>query len=179
MEGPKQRLQKRLSSYWKMEVANALLVPGFMVIACLYTGQAIGVGLALACVPMCGLLIVGGLYWRAKLLQMEGRDEPLDYVLGLARQWRLPLLATTCSACVLAVGVWFTDLAASTGERWSITIAAVLAALEYVNYYHRQLQNFDHWPDFKRFLATRSFPVAWMARDLERFEAEREASGSK
>ncbi len=177
MEGPKQRLRKRLSSYWKMEVGNALLLPVVMIGLCISMGQVIGFGLAMALVPMCGLLVIGGLYWRAKLLQMEGRDEPLDYVLGLARKWRLPLLATTCLACVLAVGVWFTDLAASTGERWSITIAAVLAALEYVNYYQRQLQNFDHWPDFKRFLATRNFPVAWMARDLERFDAERKVGG--
>ncbi len=173
MEGPKQRLRNRLSSYWKMEVGNALLLPAAMIGLCLYYEQAIGFGLLLALVPMCGLLVLGGLYWRAKLYQFDGDTETLDRVLGLARKWRLPLLATTRLACVLAVGAWFTELAGSTGERWSITIAAVLAALEYVNYYHRQLQNFDHWPDFQRLITTRKLPVSWMARDLERYEVAR------
>ncbi|MEM6856429.1 MAG: hypothetical protein AAF559_01035 [Pseudomonadota bacterium] len=134
--------------------------------------QAVGIGLALACVPMCGLLILGGLYWRAKLHQLEGRSGTLEAFLPLAHKWRLPLLATTALACVLAVGVWFTDLAVSTGERWAITIAAILAALEYVNYYHRQLQHFDNRADFNRLITGRGFQRSWMARDLERLDRE-------
>ncbi|MDJ0977908.1 MAG: hypothetical protein QNI87_05170 [Erythrobacter sp.] len=162
------RLHTRLSSYWKLEVANAALIPAIMVFLCLYTGQAVSLWLALACVPMCGLLILGGLYWRAKLHQLEGRAVPLERVLKQAHTWRLPLLATTALACVLAVGVRFTDLAASSGERWAITVAAVLAALEYINYYHRQLQHFDNWPDFKRLVTGRGFPVSQMAKDMKR-----------
>lgn len=172
MESRKERLHRRLSSYWKLEVANAALVPAIMLYVCFQTEQAVGFGLALACVPMCGLLILGGLYWRAKLHQLEGRSDTLENVLGQARTWRLPLLATTSLACFLVVGLWFTDLAASSGERWSITAAAVLAALEYVNYYHRQLQHFDNWADFKRLITGRGFQVSQMARDLERFERE-------
>ena len=155
-----------------MEVANAPLMPAIMLFLCFQTDQAVGLGFALACVPMCGLLILGGLYWRAKLQQLEGRSETLERVLGQALKWRLPLLATTSLALVLAVGVWFTDLAASTGERWCISIAAVLAGLEYINYYHRQLQHFDNWPDFKRLITGRGLQRSWMARDLERFERE-------
>ena len=166
----KERLHARLSSYWKMEVGNAALIPAIMLFLCFQTDQAVGFGLALACVPMCGLLILGGLYWRAKLHQLEGRSDTLERVLGQARAWRLPLLATTSLALVLAVGVWFTDLAASTGERWAITTAAVLAGLEYINYYHRQLQHFDNWPDFKRLITGRGFPVSQMAKDMRRIE---------
>lgn len=169
---PKNRLHARLSWYWKMEVANAPLIPAIMVFLAYSYNQPVGLGLALACVPMCGLLVLGGLYWRAKLHQLEGRLHTLESVLALARKWRWPLLITTALACVFAVGVWLTDIAASTGERWAIITAAILAALEYVNYYHRQLQHFDNGPDFQRFITGRGFQKSWMARDLERFERE-------
>ncbi len=168
MESQKQRLSARLSSYWKMEVGNALLVPAIMVFVCVSYDQTLGIGLVLAWVPMGGLLVLGGLYWRAKLHQLEGRGETMRAFVPLARKWRLPLLATTVLALVLAVGVWLTDLAASTGERWAITIAAALAGLEYVNYYHRQLQHFDHWADFRRLISGNGFAPSSMAKDLKR-----------
>lgn len=168
MGSTKERLRHRLCSYWKLEVANAALIPAIMVFVCLRAEQPISFGLALACVPMCGLLVLGGLYWRAKLHQLEGRTDSLERVLIEARKWRLPLLATASLTVVLAVGVWFTALAASTGEKWAISIAAGLAALEYVNYYHRQLQHFDNWSDFKRVVTGRGFQTSRMARDLRR-----------
>ena len=55
------------------------------------------------------------------------------------------------------------------GDRWVALAAAVLAALEYVNYYHRQLQHFDNFADIKRLLTGRGFRRSQMARDLERY----------
>jgi hypothetical protein len=52
-------------------------------------------------------------------------------------------------------------------DQIAATACAALAALEYVNYYHRQLQHFDSWADFKRLLAGKGFRKSWMARDLE------------
>jgi hypothetical protein len=52
-------------------------------------------------------------------------------------------------------------------DRIAATACAVLAALEYVNYYHRQLQHFDNWADFKRLIAGKGFRKSWMARDLD------------
>jgi len=93
-------------------------------------------------------------------------------VLGQAVKWRLALLAITALAFVLAVAGWFTDLAVSTGERWVMAVSAVLAGLEYINYHHRQLQHFDHWPDFQRLITGRGFQPSQMARDLGRFQAQ-------
>jgi hypothetical protein len=45
--------------------------------------------------------------------------------------------------------------------------------LEYVNYYHRQLQHFDHAADWKRLLAGRGFRVSQMAADLQRLRQKR------
>jgi len=172
--GSKERLQTRLSSYWRMEIGNVPLLPACMVFLCLWSDQAVGLLFALACVPMCGLLIIGGLYWRAKLHQLEGRPATMRAFLPLALRWQGPLLVTSVLALVLAVTAWFTDIAASTGERWAITSAAILAMLEYVNYYHRQLQHFDHGPDLKRLMSGRGFQPSQMARDLERFRRGRD-----
>ena len=172
--GSKERLQTRLSSYWKMEIGNVPLLPVCMVLLCHWFDQAVGLWLALACVPMCGLLVIGGLYWRAKLHQLEGRSETMRAFLPHALRWQGPMLATSALAIVLAAAAWFIDIAASTGERWAITSAAILAALEYVNYYHRQLQHFDHGPDLQRLLSGRGFQPSQMARDLERFRRGRD-----
>jgi hypothetical protein len=164
-----QALRARLSSYWKLEVLNAALLPGFMIFACLSTDQEIGVGLVLACLPMCGLLLLGGFYWRAKLHQLDGRRDTLDRVLRQARHWQAPLLATSVMAALLAIASWLLpELAASKGERWAISAAAALAALEYINYNHRQLQHFDHPADFRRLITGRGFQPSQLAKDMRR-----------
>ncbi|WP_298304711.1 hypothetical protein [uncultured Erythrobacter sp.] len=165
----KKHLRKRLSSYWKMEVGNALLLPAFMVFACSSLDQPMSWWLAFACLPMCGLLVLGGLYWRAKLHQLGGQSETLKSFLPMADKWQVPLAALSALAVAVAAGAWLLDLGASTGDTVCITVAAVLAGLEYINYYHRQLQHFDHPADFKRLMSGRGFARAQMAVDLAKF----------
>jgi hypothetical protein len=45
-------------------------------------------------------------------------------------------------------------------------VLTLLAGLEYVNYYHRQLQHFDRLSAFKRLVTTGRLPRAHLARDL-------------
>ena len=124
-----------------MEVGNALLVPAMMVFFCTTQQQAISWWLAFACVPMCASLVLGGLYWRAKLHQLEGDARTMQAFLPHADRWQVPLLVLSMAALLVSAAAWIIGLGASTGDRISITIAAVLAGLEYVNYYHRQLQH--------------------------------------
>ena len=49
---------------------------------------------------------------------------------------------------------------------FSALILSGLALLEYVNYYHRQLMNFDRLSDFQRLLRTGRLRRAHMSRDL-------------
>lgn len=175
MGSAKTSLRSRLSSYWKLEVVNALLMPAFMVFVCFAFDQPVSWWLALACVPMCGLLVVGGLYWRAKLHQLEGRPETLKTLLPVISKWQMPLAVLSVIALGVCTLVWLQGLGASTGDRVAITVAAVLAALEYINYYHRQLQHFDHWPDFKRLMSGRGFAPAQMAVDLSRWRRSQAA----
>ena len=55
------------------------------------------------------------------------------------------------------------------GMTWTNIVAIVLttlAALEYVNYYHVQLQHFDNGADVRKLLRGAGFRQAHMARDL-------------
>ena len=62
-------------------------------------------------------------------------------------------------------------------ERWVVTVAALLAVLEYVNYYHRQLQHFDNASDWRRLLAGRGFRPSQLSRDLVRAGLRRAQPG--
>jgi hypothetical protein len=52
-------------------------------------------------------------------------------------------------------------------------VLLLLAVLEYINYYHVQLQHFDHAPDWKRLISGRGFRRSHLAREIERWERER------
>ncbi|MEE4316359.1 MAG: hypothetical protein V2I74_05190 [Erythrobacter sp.] len=169
---PTGRVAKRLSWYWQVEVANAVFVPLFLVALGLHMGGAVGWPTMLAMVPMCGLLVVGGLYWRGKLHAMRGNKAALDSALRLAHRFDRPLLLLSILACAIAVTGFVLPFPGSAeGDRWAATGAALLALAEYVNYYHRQLQHFDNWPDFRRLMAGKGFRPAKMAVDLAAWRA--------
>jgi hypothetical protein len=152
-----------------MEVGNALLLPAFMVFICFQLEQPLSWWLAIACLPMCALLVLGGLYWRAKLHQLEGNTRTMLGFLPHADRWQYPLFVLSLAALAVCGAAWAMGFGASTGDRISITVASVLAVLEYVNYYHHQLQHFDNPADFRRFMSGRGFAQAQMASDLARW----------
>jgi hypothetical protein len=125
-------------------------------------------------VPMCGLLLLGGLYWRAKLRLLQDQHQQLAILLPWARSLQWPFAIASAIVCALCLASWMTgEFALSLGDRITASIAALLAMLEYVNYYHRQLQHFDHAADWKRLLAGRGFRVSQMAADLQRLRQKR------
>jgi hypothetical protein len=82
--------------------------------------------------------------------------------------WRWPSLALTLAGCATALAGWFFPAwSVGPADRYVAMGCAVLAALEYINYYHRQLQHFDNREDFQRLLSGKGFRKSWMARDLE------------
>jgi hypothetical protein len=168
------RVAKRLSWYWQVELANAAVVPLFFVALGFYLGGAVGWPTFAVQVPVCGLLVIGGLYWRGKLHALRGDGAALDSALRLADRLDRPLLLLTILACALAVAGFVLPLPGSAaGDRWAVFGAAALALAEYVNYYHRQLQHFDNWPDFRRLMTGKGFRPAKMAVDLAAWRARR------
>ncbi len=167
-------LRSRLSSYWRLEMGNAVLLPAAMFLLVYSSGSRIGWLSWFAFVPMCALLLVGGLYWRGKLHALDGRPAALSSALGLAHRGQMPVLAVSAAALLAALASWFVpELSVSLADRMVASAASALAVLEYVNYYHRQLQHFDHRADFERLLSGRGFRKSQMAVDLARFRAGR------
>ena len=159
------KLLHRLSRYWQFEAVNVFAVPLMMAY---FSGGRLGWPAAIAIVPMSGMLVVGTVYLRAKYRQVA-LGEPIDRALKFVAGAQVFML----SGCLLALAVvglsWlWPDTTQGLAERWVVTIAALLAALEYVNYYHRQLQHFDNASDWRRLLAGRGFRTSQLRRDLER-----------
>lgn len=142
-----------------------LIVPAAMMFL---SNAQLGLPALLAIVPMCALLVAGATYLRAKYQQLN-RGLPIDHaLLGLAAA-QIPLLAGVLIALATMAWVWLYPIRVGTlAERWTVTVAALMAALEYVNYYHRQLQHFDNANDWKRLLRGKGFRKSPLRRDLER-----------
>lgn len=168
------KVARRLAWYWQVELANAAMVPVFVLLVAAAYGGGAGWAVLVTLVPVIGLLVIGGLYWRGKLHEIGGDARALDTVLALADRCQRPLLVLTGLALVLGMGGFFMPiLTATAADRWAAFGASILALAEYVNYYHRQLQHFDNWPDFKRLFSGRGFRPAKMAVDLAAWRAGR------
>ena len=160
----RQRLAKRLGSYWQMEAVSAILIPGVML---LLSSGKLSLASYFAMVPMVIMLIIGAAYWRSKYRQLTLTKHDVRTLLKRIAAWKLPALALSLLACVLAGMLWlFPQHSAGLADRVVASVAALLALLEYVNYYHRQLQHFDNMADFKRLLAGKGVRRSQMAADL-------------
>lgn len=156
-----------------MELGNVILVPLAMVFLAHMAGSPVGWVSLFAMIPMCGLLVIGGLYWRGKHQQLIKDRSALDTALKHADRAQFPLLILTILACIFAALAWGPfPFAQGTGDRIVVSLAAILAALEYINYYHRQVQHFDHMADFKRLLSGRGFRPSQMNQDLKQWRAK-------
>ena len=156
---------RNLAAYWRMEAGNVVFVPGLA----LFFGfpadgiEALAIGVAI--VATAGFLVVGTLFWRGVDRRLSiGDREAATRALSFADRVEKPLLATTAGALVatllaLAMNGWTYAVIAA-------ALLTLLAALEYVNYYQRQLQHFDNRADFMRLVTGRGGKPSHMARDL-------------
>ncbi|MBD2842950.1 hypothetical protein [Erythrobacter rubeus] len=165
----RQALISRLSGYWKMEAGNVVLMPAIMVFL---AGGEIGAASIAAMIPMMALLAIGAIYWRAKLHQIRHGTSPDDTIRKIAAL-DTPMLVASAAAILAAIAAWTAEgLAVGLADRWVATVAALLAALEYVNYYHRQLQHFDHLSDWKRLISGGGFRKSQLRQDIERLAGD-------
>lgn len=159
------KLKRRLSGYWKMEAGNVVLVPLILVMVAQWNPGWISL---VSFVPMMFLLIIGAYYWRAKLKSLEDRSYRFRDAMRLISNSQTPaFLLTLIGVAVVAYGWIDPDRFTSGWDQGAATVAAILAVLEYINYYHRQLQHFDHGPDFKRLLSGKGLRPSQMAKDLK------------
>ena len=145
-----------------------VLVPGLALWLAFPTRPAEMVAMAISILAVAGFLVVGTLYWRGLDRRLRQRDDAsMRRALAFADRAERPMLAVTVAAIAATLVA-----AAVHGASGSVIAAAVLtllAALEYVNYYHRQLQHFDNRRDFARMLTGRGFQRSHMSRELRAY----------
>lgn len=159
------RSPRNFGSYAVMEAVNVFLVPGAALLLAPPAKPVEILLMAVATGACAGPLIVGAAYWRAVDQRLRrGNRALMARVLAFADAVEVPLLLLTGVAAVA-----LTYAVCQLGWTAPVIAAAVLillAVLEYVNYYYRQLQHFDRWSDFKRLISTRQLRPSHMARAL-------------
>ncbi|MEL6826907.1 MAG: hypothetical protein AAFN91_11720 [Pseudomonadota bacterium] len=167
MPSPSAKLKRRLSGYWKMEAGNVVILPVFLFFVAKMNLSWVSIaGIA----PMMLLLVIGAVYWRAKLKQLEVRSCSFAATMGVISRVQAPaILLTVLGLGALLFGWLRPEHFSGERDRWVATFAAIMALLEYINYYHRQLQHFDHGPDFRRLLAGKGLKASQVAKDLKTY----------
>lgn len=166
-------LEARLSKYWQLEAINAGLLPIAALVSVISLGDHVRWPLLVCLAANSILLVIGACYWRIEYLRLRGQPEPYAV-------W-LPRLATAeplgFGAALLAVISLIAECALSREAFgptfWFTAGMALLAVLEYINYYRWQLQYFDHLPDFRALVKRRRLKRAHMARAIKRWRARR------
>ena len=166
-------LEMRLSKYWQLEAINVVLLPVAVVVSVISLGDLVRWPLQVCLAANSVLLVIGACYWRIEYLRLRGQPEP--YAAWLPRLAAVEPLGF--GVALLAVVSFIAEGALSRGAFgpafWFTAGMALLAVLEYVNYYRWQLQYFDHLPDFKALVKRRRLKRAHMARAIKRWRARR------
>jgi hypothetical protein len=164
-------LRQHLSSYWKMEGGNVLALPLFVWFLVWKARDTPDLAAVLSAAACSFLLVVGTAAWRMALARLDGEAALAQRLVAFCARAEFP------SLLLLAAATIATGHAIATLGWPPRTIAAVgltiLAWLEYVNYYHWQLQNFDSMIDFKRIMAGRGLRRAHMGRAVRAWRAQR------
>ncbi len=158
-------LTKRMDAYWRMERTCAFIFPPIAFAAFRPETWLSALNLALALAACCTTLWIGAQYWRAVYRATLRDRSQMPRALNLANRWqRRCLLLTMFSAAASLLSIVSAPWSSASMAAFGLS---VLAALEYVNYYHIQLQNFDHRPTLRRFVRNRRFPRSHLAKALK------------
>jgi hypothetical protein len=173
-----EKLLKRLRPYWKMELFNIFWVPALAIFLILYFGGQISIAAIASMVATSFLLVVGTFALKMMVDKLEGNFQSerqwVPYI-AIAR-WpalvliAIAIMATAVEAC-LVLPAWPASLIAS-------VVLTLLAILEYINYYHYQVQHFDHAADWKRLLSGKGFRRSHLSRSIAAWQ-RRSVAGQK
>jgi len=165
---------RRLTTYWKIEAGNVVFIPAIAIYLVLRSGGAISVALVLSCLACSFLLVIGTIVLRMMLRKARGEADVTKTRIPLLLRLRWPALGL-CAAAAVALGMeCFNRGPQLSAQFLAPAVLLLLAVLEYINYYHVQLQHFDHAPDWKRLISGRGFRPSHLAREIERWRrAER------
>jgi hypothetical protein len=161
------KVQNRLRNYWKMEAGNAFVVPATGAALVVMSGDHIDLPMIIAAIATSSLLIVGTFALRAHFKMSEGNPQPMAKFMPTASKLQKPMAILSVLAVISAVFSLWRDAGFSPAVI-ATCVFALLAALEYINYFVVQLQHFDHGPDFRRLMSGRGFRPSHLARAIAR-----------
>jgi hypothetical protein len=168
----KKLLLKRLRGYWKIERLNIFLLPTVAVLVVKLSFQvALTPAFVLSLFTTSWMLIIGTIALRMLLKTLEGDSAYGEFWLPYLSWAQIPsviLLSVSASLTTFESYLAFANL---TAAQYAAIMFTVLAWLEYVNFYHRQLQHFDHGPDIRRFLAGQGFRRSHLSRALQKWRS--------
>lgn len=163
---------RRLNTYWKIEAGNVVLIPALAVYLVLRSGGKVSTALVLSGLACSFLLVIGTVVLRMMLRRARGEARAnADWIPLLARM-RWPAIGLCVAAAIANGADWISGNAELSAQFVAPAVLLLLAVLEYINYYHFQLQHFDHAPDWQRLVSGRGFRRSHLAREIERWKRE-------
>lgn len=163
---------RRLTTYWKIEAGNAVFIPALAVYLVLKSGGRISTALVLSGLACSFLLVIGTIVLRMMLRKARGEANAISDRIPLLVRMRWPGIALCVAAAVANGTEWLSSGLELSAQSLAPAVLLLLAVLEYVNYYHFQLQHFDHAPDWQRLVSGRGFRPSHLAREIERWKRE-------
>jgi hypothetical protein len=168
-----QKLMKRMRSYWKMECANIVVVPGLAIFLTLRAGGSLSLALWLSLAACSFLLFVGTFALKMISDKLHGQPETERTWVPRLKLLRWPALLMI-GVALLAIGREY-FLPTPTADLVAASIVCLLAILEYINYYHVQLQHFDNAADWQRLISGKGFRRSHLSRSIAAWQ-NRQAS---
>ncbi|HEY0164480.1 MAG TPA: hypothetical protein VGB39_03810 [Sphingomicrobium sp.] len=177
MASPTGKLQRNFGAYAMMEGANVVLVPALALwFGWPRSGSEIW-AMAISIFAVSGLLVVGTLFWHGIDLRLKGKGgSAAGRAVKFADAAQRPMAIATAASVVGAVAAFAIN--GPSNAAIAAALLSLLAVLEYVNYYHRQLQVFDNAADMRRLLSTRQLKRAHLARELAAYRKTLKASAA-
>jgi hypothetical protein len=165
----------RFRTYWKIEAFNIVLIPGLTARLVFFQfKQELNLALILNMIAVSWLLAIGTIALRMMYLNAVGDRSFERNWIGSIYYCKLPSLILVLSA--VAATIWESShtLPAITPRWGSCVVLSILAAAEYINYFHFQVQHFDNLADFERLLAGKGFRRSHLARAIARWKSRQE-----
>jgi ACR3 family arsenite efflux pump ArsB len=164
------KLLKRLKPYWMMEGANVFFVPFFawFLITVVAKGQ-ISIAVVAAMLASSFLLVVGTFAWKMVVDGLEGNPKSEEHWTPWLDLARWPALMLTILAVIATVAEAISTLPRISASLVGASLLCLLAILEFVNYYHVQLQHFDHSEDFQRLLSGKGFRQSHLSKSIRTY----------
>ena len=147
-------------------------IPALAVYLVLKSGGRISAALVLSGLACSLLLLIGTIVLRMLLRKARGEANATADRIPLLLRMRWPAIALCVAAAVANGAEWLSGSLELFAQYLAPAVLLLLAVLDYVNYYHVQLQHFNHATDWQRLISGRGFRRSHRTRKIECWKRE-------